>query len=90
MPYRIALWASAGLLVVGCWQLYFFATFPMPMTTATPILWTLARLTCPIAAIGSYFHFGVGLDWVLFANVATYAFLGLIVETFRRQLHRAR
>jgi hypothetical protein len=90
LPYRIALWASAGLLVVGCWQLYFLATAPIPMTTATPILWTLARWTCPIVALGSYFHFGVGLDWVLIANVATYACIGLMVETLRRQLRHAR
>jgi hypothetical protein len=94
LSYRIALWAGAGLVVVGCWQLYFLATFPLPMTAATPILWTLARLTCPIAALGAYFHFGVGLDWVLAANAATYALVGLIVETLRgtlrRPLHPAR
>ena len=77
-------------MVVSCWQLYFLATAPIPMTTAAPVLWTLARRTCPIAALGSYFHFGVGLDWVLVAKVATYACLGLIVETLRRPLGYAR
>jgi hypothetical protein len=56
----------------------------------TPILWTLARWTCPIAALGSHFHFGVGLYQVLVANAATCAFLGLAVETRRRRFHPAR
>jgi hypothetical protein len=90
LPYRIALWASAGLLIGGCWQLDFLVTAPIPMTTATPVLWTLARWTCPVAALGSYFHFGVGLDRVLVANVATYASIGRIVETLRRPLRQAR
>ena len=87
VKYRIAMWASAGLLVAGCWNLYALATFPVPMTSE-PIVWTLVRLTCPIAFASFYFHFPVGIYWVLLANAATYGLAGLIVETLRRYLHK--
>jgi len=45
MKYRIAMWASAGFLVAGCWALYVFATAPNQITG---IVWTLVRLTCPV------------------------------------------
>jgi len=75
MKYRIAMWASAGLLVAGCWNLYAVATFPNQMTSE-PIVWTL--------------HFPVSIYWVLLANAATYALVGLFVETLRQQLHHAK
>jgi hypothetical protein len=81
MKYRIARWASVGFLVAGFWALYFFPTAPVQ---AEPIVWTLARLTCPIAFASFYFHFPIGVYWVLVANAATYALVGLIVETLRR------
>jgi hypothetical protein len=86
VKYRIAMWVSAGLLVVACWQLYIFATAPIPISVE-PIVWTLARLTCPVVFASFYFHFGVGFYSVLLANAATYALVGLIVETLRHQLH---
>ena len=89
MKYRIAMWASAGLLVAGLWNLYALATFPVPMTSE-PIVWTLVRLTCPMAFASFHFHFPVSIYWVLLGNAATYALVGLIVETLRRQLHHAR
>jgi len=89
MKYRIAMWASAGLLVAGCWNLYALATFPIQMTSE-PIVWTLVRLTCPIAFASFYFHFPVSIYWFFLANAATYALVGLIVETLRRQLHHAK
>jgi len=89
MKYRIAMWASAGLLVAGCWNLYVLATFPTQMTSE-PILWTLVRLTCPIAFASFHFHFAVSIYWVLLANAATYALVGLMVETLRQQLHHAK
>jgi hypothetical protein len=33
--------------------------------------------------VGAYLHLGVSLFWVLAANTATYAFIGLIVESLR-------
>src|ERR1035438_3331395 len=52
------------------------------MSSTEPIL-TLARFTCPVVFAGSYFHFGLRFYWVLLANAATYALVGLIVETLR-------
>lgn len=49
-----------------------------------PVVSFLARLTCPIAILGS--HFAISLFWVLLANLATYALLGAAVEMLRRQL----
>ena len=89
IKYRIAMWASAGLLVVGCWNLYALATFPLPMNSE-PIVWTLVRLTCPIAFASFHFNFPVSIYWVLLANAATYALVGLIVESLRQQLHHAK
>ena len=88
MKNRIIGWASAGFLVAGCWALYFaVASKDNPIE---PIVYTLALLTQPIAFASFHFHFGIGVYWVLLANTATYALVGLIVETLRRQLHHAR
>ena len=89
VKYRIATWASAGLLVAGCWNLYALATFPMQMPSE-PIVWTLVRFTCPIAFASFYFHFPVGFYWVLLANAATYALVGLMMEILRQRLHHAK
>jgi hypothetical protein len=86
MKYRIGMWASAGFLVAGCWALYAFATTPPVMTSADPIV-TLVRLTCPITVLS--FH-PLSLYWVLLVNAATYALVGLIVETVRQRLNRAK
>jgi len=88
MQYRIRMWAIAGFLVASCWALY-FAEANKDNPTA-PIVWTLAGLTQPIALVSFYFHFGLHFYWVLLANAATYALIGLIVETLRRQLKHAK
>lgn len=84
MKYRLELWAGGGFLVAACWALYAFATQPPAMTTADPLL-TLVQITCPIAFASMHFHFGVSLYWSLIANAATYALIGLAVETLRRR-----
>jgi hypothetical protein len=85
MKYRIAIWAAAGFLVASGWAAYFFvASKDHPIET---IVSTLVRLTCPIAIVGS--HYPVSVYWVLAANVATYALVGLVVETLRRQLNHS-
>jgi len=81
---RIAMWASAGFLVAGCWGLYFLVR--SKDTPIEPIVYTLACLTQPIALLSFY---PLGLYLVLFANAATYALVGLIVEAMRRQLKHA-
>jgi len=85
MKYRIALWAAAGFLVASGWAVYFLvASKEHPME---PIVSTLLRLTCPVAIVGS--QYPVSLYSTLVANVATYALVGLGVETLRRQLNHA-
>jgi hypothetical protein len=79
MRYRAGAWASLGFLVASFWALYLF---PTAQTVSEPIL-TVARLTCPVMFVASYFHFGLHFYWVLLANAATYALVGLILETLR-------
>ena len=86
MKIRIALWAVAGFVIAAFWALYFYPVAPIP----TAAIWTLVRLTCPIALASDYFHFPVGVYTSILANAATYALIGLMAETLRRQLHHAR
>jgi uncharacterized BrkB/YihY/UPF0761 family membrane protein len=85
MKYRIAIWAIAGLLVAGFWALYAFATFPS--TERMRDVWPVITFTCPIAILGM--HHVISLYESLAANAITYALVGLIVETLRKQLHHA-
>jgi hypothetical protein len=87
MKYRIAIWASAGFLVTACWALYF--AMRSKDNPIEPVVHTLGSLTQPVVLIGSYFHFGMSLYLVILANAATYALVGLIVETLRQRLHHA-
>ena len=85
MKYRIAVWAAAGFLAASGWAVYFLvASKDHPIER---IVFTLVRLTCPIAIVGSHYH--VSLYTALVANVATYALVGLVVETLRRQLNHS-
>jgi hypothetical protein len=86
---RIARWAFAGFVIAAAWAVYAVITFPSPITPAQPLVWNLALLTQPIAFASFKFHFPVSLSWVLTANAATYALLGLLVEALRRQLRPA-
>jgi hypothetical protein len=78
MKSRIAIWAGAGALVVVFWTLYIPATFPTPLG----VVWTLVYLTCPIALAR---HHALSFYLVLLVNAATYALVGMVVETIRRQ-----
>jgi len=89
MKYRIAMWASAGFLIAVGWAVYAFATTAPAMTFGDPMI-VLVELTCPIVFVGNHFNFGISVFWSLVANAATYALLGLIVESMRRRLHPAR
>ncbi len=86
MKSRITLWAAAGFITAAFWALYFYPAAPIP----TAPVWTLVRLTCPIVLASDYFHFPVGVYMSMLANAATYAVVGLIAETLRRQLRPAR
>lgn len=87
MRSRIAWWAAAGFLVAGCWALFAIATFPHTNERMRD-LWVLIGVTCPVAFIGR--HFQLSLNWVLAANGATYALVGLIGEALRRQFSHSR
>jgi hypothetical protein len=85
MKCRVAMWAAAGFLVGSGWAIYFLAA--SKDHPIKPIVSTLVRLTCPIAIVGS--HYPVSLYSTLAVNVATYAVVGLVVETLRRQLNHS-
>jgi hypothetical protein len=85
VKYRIAIWATAGFLVASGWALYFLVASKDRPTD--PTVSTLVRLTCPVAIVGA--HYPVSIYSALAANVATYALVGLVVETVRRQLHHS-
>jgi hypothetical protein len=87
MKYRIAIWAGAGFLVAGFWALYFFATFP-PTTERLRDVRFLVNLTCPVAVAG--WHYPISLYETLVANAVTYALIGLILESVRRQFNHSR
>jgi hypothetical protein len=81
MKYRIAMWSSAGFLVAAGWAVYLLG--PSKDHLIEPIISTLMRLTCPVATVG--LHYPISLYSALVANVATYALIGLVVETLHRQ-----
>ena len=85
MKDRIAVWAAAGFVVASGWAVYLLVRSKDHLIE--PIVSTLIRLTCPVAIVGS--HYPVGLCAALVINVATYALIGLLVETLRRQLNRS-
>ena|ERR1700682_6611263 len=51
-------------------------------STQLGIVWSLVYLTCPIALAH---HYAVNFYSVLLINAATYALVGSVVETTRRQ-----
>jgi hypothetical protein len=75
---RIAIWSGVGALVVVFWTLYISATSSTPLG----IVWSLVYLTCPIALAH---HYAVNFYSVLLINAATYALVGSVGETTRRQ-----
>jgi hypothetical protein len=81
MKYRVVMWAAAGFLVACFWAVFFLHT-RIQMTSTEP-MWNVVRVTCPIAFLSFY---PIKLYWALLANAATYALVGLTVETLRRQL----
>jgi hypothetical protein len=68
------------------WALYYASVFGSG--SVNPLVGILARLTQPVAAVVSYFDLisaGVGVVQATVWNVATYALVGLIVETIRQR-----
>ena len=88
MKLRIAIWAGVGVLIAGAWAVYAF-TRSQPITPAEPVVWHLVLITQPFL-LATLPRIGIRWYWFLLANAATYALLGLIVESLRRQLQLAR
>jgi hypothetical protein len=83
--FRVGVWAAAGLLIAMAWGLY-FATANKTIPIG-PLVYVMARLTQPVVAlIVSYLTPDVGLREAAAANAATYAIVGIVVETVRKQL----
>ena len=83
MKLRISIWAAAGALVVAFWTLYISAMAPAAHGT----MWTLAYLTCPIALAR---HSALSFYFVLLANAATYALVGVVVEVMPGHFQQTR
>lgn len=86
MTHRIAMWAIAGFLIAAFWALFALATFPSTNERIRD-LWIFVCITCPIAVAGM--HHPISLYESLIANAVTYGFVGLVVETLRKQFHHA-
>ena len=84
MLRRIRLWALVGFTVASVWTILSLAIPISPQ----PVLWGLARLTCPILPISLTFHFGVKWYWFVASNVAAYAVIGLVFESLLLLRHR--
>ena len=84
MQRRIGPWALVGFIVAGVWVVLSFAIPISPQ----PVLWGLARLTCPILPISLTFHFGVKWYWFVASNVVAYVLIGLIFESLLLLRHR--
>jgi hypothetical protein len=89
MKCRIAIWAVVGFLVAVFWAIYFFPT-AANIIANHPGIWSLACLSCPVLFASLHLGIGVPISWAVLANAATYALLGLAVETFRKQAHQTR
>lgn len=87
MKTRIAIWACSGFLVAGGWGIYF--TIADKEKPVEPLVYILAEVSQPVAAVVARLDFPVGLSWVLVVNVVTYALAGSVVETLRRKRKRA-
>jgi hypothetical protein len=82
MKLRLAIWAAMGALVVVLWTLYISHSSLGPYGST----WTLVYLTCPISLAR---HHALSFYFVLLANAATYALVGLVIEGIRRRNRRA-
>jgi len=81
MKSRIAIWAVAGVLIVGLWSIYFSSVHVQPRG----FLAVLLDLTCPIAIARQH---PMSIYIALFANALTYALVGFLMESIRRPVKR--
>lgn len=87
MRNRISIGAGLGFLVACCWIIYSFVMPPdyLVASLRNPIVEALASTSLPISIAGRYFP--LRFWWIPPINAATYAAVGLIVETLRLKLH---
>jgi hypothetical protein len=78
------MWGLAGFLVSVSWGFYFASADKA--NPIRPIVYALAYLSTPVAGAVAvlYPNLPVGLWPIIVANVASYALLGLMVETIRQ------
>jgi len=84
---RIGLWALVGFFVASIWVILNLAIRVYPLH---PVLWALARVTCPILPVSLALNFGVKWYWFIASNVAAYALLGPVVEPLLQLSKRIR
>jgi hypothetical protein len=87
MRNRISIWASVGILVGCCWIVYSFAMPPDDLIASlrNPIVGALASSSLSISIAGRYF--AIRFWWIPPISAATYAAVGLMVETLRSKLN---
>ena len=83
MKSRVAMWASVGFLIAGCWAAYAFVTPPdsFLMSLREPLVRAALYLSCPVSYAGRFYP--IKFWWVLLINGATYGVIGLFLEMFR-------
>ena len=72
MKSRVAMWASVGFLIAGCWAAYAFVTPPdsFLMSLREPLVRAALYLSCPVSYAGRFYP--IKFWWVLLINGATY------------------
>lgn len=90
MLRRVGLWALCGCAVALIWPLVFYTFGPgngeYPSQGA--ILQYLGHtallpVTIPSSLLGRHYHYAITWYWSAVMNAATYAFIGLVVESIR-------
>ncbi len=88
MTRRIGIWALCGAAVAFCWFLYFTwltwgAYHGGPGFHFGAAAQTLVDITIPFALIGLHNHYAITWYFSVVLNAASYACVGLAVETIR-------
>ena len=77
MKRRIGVCGVIGFAVAAAWV---NLSLVLPISRE-PLLFALARLTCPLLPISLALHFGVKWYWSIASNVAAYTLAGLMFES---------
>ena len=88
MLFHIAMWAIVGAAIARGWGLY-FATAGKAIPVSS-MVFTLASITNPVAAVVNYFQVPFGVTAAVAWNAVAFAVFGLIVEMLRRHTQALR